>query len=87
MSESFFREHLSGKDEEIHPTFEWLKITAANGLNIPYVGYVELDVEAMGLTIPERGFLITKDAFHSASVPGLIGMNIVKKCKELVCTE
>lgn len=87
ISESFFREHLSVKDEDIHPAFEWLKITAANGLDIPYMGYVELDVEAMGLTIPERGFLIVKDSAHSSSVPGLIGMNIVKKCRELIHTE
>lgn len=42
---------MKGKD--IHPAFEWLQITAANGLEIPYMGYVELDVEAIGLTIPE----------------------------------
>ena len=28
----------------------WLKITAANGLDIPYIGYVEFDIEAMDLT-------------------------------------
>ena len=39
---------------------------------------MELDVEAMGLTIPERGFLIVQDSAHSSSVPGLIGMNVVK---------
>lgn len=86
-TESFFREHLSVKGEDIHPAFEWLKITAANGLDIPYMGYVELDVEAMGLTIPEQGFLIVKDSAHSFSVPGLIGMNIINKCRELVHTE
>lgn len=41
----------------------------------------------MGLTIPERGFLIVKDSAHSTSVPGLVGMNIVKKCRELVHQE
>lgn len=64
-SEGFFKEHLADIGNNIHPAFEWLKITAANGLDIPYIGYVELDVETMGLTIPERGFLIVKDSANS----------------------
>ncbi len=72
ISESFFREHWSGKERTIHPAFEWLKITAANRLDIPCVGYVELEVEVLGLTIPERGFLIVKDSANSSTVPGLI---------------
>lgn len=87
ISESFFRKHLTDKGENIHPAFEWLKITATNGLDLPYMGHVELDVEAMGLVIPEQGFLIVKDSAHSSCVPGLIGMNVVKKCRELVHTE
>lgn len=51
------------------------------------MGYVELEVEVMGLTIPERGFLILKDSSHSSSVPGLIGMNIIQKCQEMVHAE
>lgn len=51
------------------------------------MGYVELDEEALGLIIPERGFLIVKDSSHASSVPGLIGMNVVKKCRELAHTE
>ena len=53
ISEGFFREHLALEGEDVHLAFEWLKITAANGLDIPYIGYVEFDVEAMGLLIPE----------------------------------
>ena len=57
ISEGFFKEHLSEKGEDILTAFEWLKITAGNGLDLPYMGYVEIDVEAMGLTIPKGGFL------------------------------
>lgn len=32
ITEGFFREHLSGDDEDLLPTDTWLKITAANGL-------------------------------------------------------
>lgn len=38
----------------------------------------------MGLTIPERGFLVVKDSPHSYSVPCLLGMNMITKCQELV---
>lgn len=61
ISESFLRQHLLGQGEDVFPTVKWLKLTAANFLPIPYVGYVELDMETMGLTIPECGFLIVKD--------------------------
>lgn len=76
--------HPSDKSEDFHPAFKCLRITAANGLHISYVGYIELEVEIMGLTIPEREFLIVKD---SSSVLGLIGMNIIKKCQEMVHAE
>lgn len=42
ISEKFFKEYLAEKWEDIHPTFMWLKITAASGLELPYMGYVEL---------------------------------------------
>lgn len=60
ISESFFRQHLLGKEEDVFPAAKWLKLTAANSLPIPYMGYVELDMEAMGLNIPECGFLVVK---------------------------
>ena len=105
ISESFFRQHLSGTEEDVMPTSNWLKLTAANNLPIPYLGYVELDMQTMGLTIPECGFLVSKDPdadksggrveesklSHKQSfqdlVPCLIGMNIIKRCKQLVTTE
>lgn len=42
ISEKFFKEHLAEKWEDIHLTFKWLKITATSGLELPYMGYVEL---------------------------------------------
>lgn len=83
LTESFFREHLHGEDQDIHCTAKWLKITAANKLPLPYLGYVELDIKVMGLTIPECGFLIARDERGSepdATPPGIIGMNIAQRC-------
>ncbi|XP_058632049.1 uncharacterized protein LOC131540807 [Onychostoma macrolepis] len=48
ISESFFQQHLGGDDEDMLSTAGWLKITAANGLDIPYLGYLELEIETMG---------------------------------------
>lgn len=90
LTESFFRNHLHGGDEDMHSTAKWLKITAANKLPLPYLGYVELDIQAMGLTIPECGFLIIKDDDSKEtdpSPPGIIGMNIAKRCRQLVLAE
>lgn len=90
LTESFFREHLHGEDKDLHCTAKWLKITAANKLPLPYLGYVELDIEVMGLTVPECGFLIIRDgdaADPDSSPLGIIGMNIAQRCRQLVLTE
>lgn len=116
ISEAFFRQHLMGEDDDVTPTAKWLKLTAANSLPIPYIGYIELDVQVMGLTAQECGFLVVRDPapepggpqdqeLMSAKVkvqendveqqvgkgasrlegspPVLVGMNIIKRCKEL----
>ncbi|KAJ8381162.1 hypothetical protein SKAU_G00019400 [Synaphobranchus kaupii] len=41
----------------------------------------------MGMTISECGFLIVKDKLNSSPCPGLVGMNIVKKCRQLAQAE
>ncbi|XP_056609057.1 uncharacterized protein LOC130426352 [Triplophysa dalaica] len=87
IAESFFREHSFVDERNVLSTSNWLKLTAANGLDIPYVGYVELDVEVMGMNLPECGFLIVKETPSPSPVPVLIGMNIISKCRNLVWAE
>lgn len=54
-----------------------------NGLEIPYIGYLELDVEALGVMIPQRGILVVKSPASQEARqrkkknPGLIGINII----------
>lgn len=45
----------------MHSTVKWLRITAANKLPLPYLGYVELDIQVIGVTIQGSGFLIVRD--------------------------
>ena len=76
ITKSFFREHLiqEGHIQDI----SWLiKISAAQGLEISYVGYIEYDM----------GFLIVKDPVGTPLVerkklaPGVIGSNIFRDIK------
>ncbi|KAK3526080.1 hypothetical protein QTP70_014642 [Hemibagrus guttatus] len=90
LTESFFRKNLHGEDKDLHCTSKWLRITAANKLPLPYLGYVELDIQVMGITIPERGFLIVRDADAAEpdpTPPGIIDMNITQGCREFALTE
>ena len=83
ITEEFFNTHFKSKGQELLSTSGWLKLTAANGLEIPYLGYFELDVEAFGLNVPRRGILVVKDSTNDAmrarkrDVPGLLGMNVL----------
>lgn len=82
LTESFFREHLHGEDKDMYCTAKWLKITAANKLPLPYLGYVELDIRVMGLVIPECGFLIVCDGgvtVPNSSPPSILRMNIIPR--------
>jgi hypothetical protein len=57
-------------------------------LEIPYIGYVETDifVPSINKKIKDRGILIVKDAPGSQrnDIPGLIGMNVISQCAELL---
>ena len=70
-----------------------LKITAANGLEVPYDGFCEADVEVWGQLVRSKAFLIRKEACDSRESPDLIiGMNVLaqltefKRCPNLLGT-
>ena len=83
ITEEFFNTHFKPKGQELLSTSGWLKLTAANGLETPYLGYFELDIEAFGLNVPRRGILVVKDSANDAmrarkrDVPGLLGINVL----------
>lgn len=77
--ESFFVQHFQDNLQHCH----WLQLRAANGLEIPYTGYVELTVEVLGKVIPQRRWLVVKDPPGQSSllaVPGVLGMNGIREC-------
>jgi hypothetical protein len=53
ISESFFRQHLEPWGQERLRSCHWLELRAANGLTIPYLGYLELDVKLCGKLMPQ----------------------------------
>ena len=80
MTESFFRNNF---DEALADVSDYVKITAANGLHIPFLGYYEPPISIFGREVKEAGFLVVKDSedMHLADrkrvVPGVIGSNIL----------
>lgn len=81
IPESFFFQNF----KEQLQTCNWLQLKAANGLDIPYLGYAEFDVSVFGKVIPRRGILVVKDgptAILRPGVHGVLGMNIITQCYE-----
>ena len=56
VTEAFFRKHLY--HEQLIDVSSIISITAAQGLAIPYCGYVDLTVGVLGRTFPNMGFLV-----------------------------
>lgn len=54
-----------------------LNVQASNGLPVPYSGYVIADVCIGGVTIPDRGFLISSMKTEERRTPVLLGTNVL----------
>ena len=60
IAESFYNENLPQENDLVN-VGQFISISVANGLDIPYDGYVELDVSALGHMYSKLGFVIVKD--------------------------
>lgn len=59
----------------------WLTLRGANGLDIPYTGYIMADFQVQGVQVPGKGVVIVKD--HClGSHRALLGMNVIAFCWE-----
>ena len=62
VTETFFLNHFEPWGSDHLRSCQWLQLRAANGLSIPYVGYLELDVELCELlSIAQCGVLVVRD--------------------------
>ena len=87
ITESFYKEFLAQGREVIDVT-SYIRISASQGLEIPYVGYVELQLTAFSHKFEGLGFLIVKDPVSTPiqarkkRVPGVLGSNVLRDMRK-----
>ncbi|KAJ8375587.1 hypothetical protein SKAU_G00061670 [Synaphobranchus kaupii] len=84
MTETHFRQQFGAKRLS---SATWVKLTAANGLDIPVVGCLYADVECLGMKLPGKCVFVVRDDpardKEGSAVPGLLGMNILSELRTL----
>ena len=88
MSLKFYKEHL--EHVPLQDISEHFNLKCANGSDLPFMGYVEVELESPGLpcsTSQRSLFLIVGYTDYQDRVPILIGTNILKTLKDNVMTE
>lgn len=61
ITESYFRSGSEPWGQGWLQSCRWLQRRASNGLEIPYIGYIELDVELSGRMVSGCGILVVRD--------------------------
>ncbi len=90
IRESFFEKHFKSQGVRLLKRCHWLRLKAANGLKIPYKGYMELGIVVLVKTLTQMGLLVVEDPQdepteqQQQAVPGLLRMNIIGRCYRLL---
>ena len=83
VSETCFKQAFSDKSNVNVYKDNLFPLTAANGLEIPYVGIAVIDLDVSGFLIKQVGVLIVKDIpelHHDKNkVPGVLGTNVLSQ--------
>lgn len=86
ISESHFRQHFEEQKLKLSSAC-WVKLTAANGLDIPVLGCLQADVECLGKVLPEKCIFVLADSSPDVKemkgVSGIIGMNVLCEIQSL----
>lgn len=86
ISESHFKEHFGEQKLKLSSAC-WVKLTAANGLDIPVLGCLQADVECLGKVLPGKCIFVLNDTSPDVKemkgVSGIIGMNILNEIQSL----
>lgn len=77
LSQRLFKKYLEGTCLTNVDEAPWLTLRAANGLKIPYVGYVLVDCMVGSIHVPSKGVIIVNDECLGPD-KGILGMNIIK---------
>ncbi|KAK3804175.1 hypothetical protein RRG08_023538 [Elysia crispata] len=78
VTRDFFENYVQPRGWELKKDIS-LKLTAANGLSLPYDGYFISDVTIFGTSVKDRVFLVLKEELKRPSEPCIIGMNILQE--------
>ncbi|KAK7913452.1 hypothetical protein WMY93_013663 [Mugilogobius chulae] len=70
--------HFAKDGKKLENADQWLTLEAANGLAIPYLGYVILAIKVGDSELTDCGFLIVKDHCLTDS-NGVVGMNVISR--------
>ena len=83
VSEAFYKEKLESLCDRVHGVCRMLTLRGANGFEILYLGYLELDMQVGGVTIPDCEALVLKDTAATVQQrkrrPGVLGTNVLAK--------
>ena len=84
VNESFFDRHLRSKLGKLEDASTFLKLRAANGLELPFIGYFVVDIEVFGRLVRDRGILVQKNngSPSTSKSVGLLGMNVLGEIPE-----
>lgn len=90
VSGSFYRDKLSHLP--INPLNDLLRIECADGELLPYSGYIEASVSAVGVGLENQSslpclLLVVPDSKYSARVPVLLGTNVLEQLMDLTKTK
>lgn len=91
VTESFYQKHLKAASKLNTDIVFSLKAT--NGFSIPFIGYVEVNIEVMGQLLEQVGVLIVKDSVdyetrqRKEKIPAILGMNTISLCRKLLETQ
>ena len=80
MSKSYFNDNF--EKDDLKPLDDLLTVTTAGGEELPYHGYVEVELDFGGKSYGVFPILVVDDTAYNVRVPLLIGTNVLKKIKE-----
>lgn len=85
VTESYFKEHFEGSESALTDA-NWVRLTAANGLDIPVLGCLQADIQCMGKVFTDKCVFVLRDDPDEAcrlSVSGIVGMNVLGDLPEV----
>ena len=85
----FLQEHLCRGSKLVDVT-SYIRISASQGLEIPYIGYIELKLFALNHNFDSLGFLVVKDPVSTPIIerkkrlPGVLGSNVLRDMRKVL---